>query len=53
MPDPSPSGTHDYEFTSDALGVGRLDLSGKVSLDAFADAMEPKTLAKAMLVVPS
>jgi Raf kinase inhibitor-like YbhB/YbcL family protein len=36
-----PSGTHDYEFTLYALKTDRLDLPGKVSLEAFTKAVEP------------
>lgn len=45
-----PSGTHDYEFTLYALDTEHLDLPKNVSLEAFLDAAEPHTLAKARLV---
>jgi Raf kinase inhibitor-like YbhB/YbcL family protein len=45
-----PSGTHAYEFTLYALETDRLGLPRKVSLDAFAKAVEPHALATAKLV---
>ena len=45
-----PSGTHDYEFTLYALGVDKLDLPKKVSLQDFVEAVKPHTLDTAKLV---
>jgi hypothetical protein len=45
-----PSGTHDYEFTLYALDTDRIDVPANASLDAFADAVDPRVLITATLV---